>query len=77
MAQGKTIYMDDACKAVNHFSTLGYQCPERTNPADYFMTMMSIEAYEIEDDEDQDVISRRMTEVENDYSKKIDFLCNK
>jgi ABC-2 type transporter len=43
MALGKIIYFNEARLAVSYFSNLGFTCPKFSNPADYFMHMMSIE----------------------------------
>ncbi|MFS8159676.1 MAG: ABC transporter permease [Candidatus Roizmanbacteria bacterium] len=43
MSMGKIIYFNEARLAVNYFSNLGFICPKLSNPADYFMHMMSIE----------------------------------
>ena len=48
LARGKIIYFNKADKAVDYFGSIGFQCPDLSNPADYFMTMMSIESIEIE-----------------------------
>lgn len=55
LALGKVIYFNEAKLAVNYFTSIGYKCPELSNPADYFMSMMSIESHEIEDHEDKEV----------------------
>jgi hypothetical protein len=44
LALGKIIYFNEAKLAVGYFAGIGYRCPELSNPADYFMSMMSIEA---------------------------------
>jgi ABC-type multidrug transport system ATPase subunit len=46
LAQGKIIYFNHANLAVDYFASLGseYKCPELSNPADHFMTIMSIES---------------------------------
>ena len=49
MAKGKIIYFNDANKSVEYFNNLGRPCPELTNPADYFMTIMSIEGIDIDE----------------------------
>jgi len=49
MALGKIIYFNKANLSVNHFKGIGYECPTLSNPADYFMMMMSIESQEVED----------------------------
>lgn len=46
MAAGKIIYFNKASLAVDYFTGIGYACPEMTNPADYFMSIMSVEAQE-------------------------------
>lgn len=46
LAKGKIIYMNKAELAVDYFASIDFQCPELSNPADYFMTMMSIESCE-------------------------------
>ena len=43
MASGKIIYHNKSTLAIDYFNSLGYECPPRTNPADYFMAIMSIE----------------------------------
>lgn len=54
LALGKIIYFNEAKLAVNYFASINYRCPELSNPADYFMSMMSIESQEHEDHEDKD-----------------------
>lgn len=49
MAKGKIIYFDDANKSVDYFHSIGRVCPELTNPADFFMTIMSIEGIDLEE----------------------------
>jgi len=74
MASGHIIYMNDASKAVDYFASIGQECPPRTNPADFFMNMMSIEALDDPDVEDEKELKKRRTEVERDYKKHIDYL---
>lgn len=49
LAKGKVIYFNDKDKAVPYFAGIGFQCPSLTNPSDYFMSMMSVEAIDKED----------------------------
>ena len=70
LADGRIIYMNDANRAVDFFARQGYRCPTQNNPADYFMIMMSIEAYDY-DAEDEEELTKRKTEIEIDYKKKI------
>lgn len=49
LAQGKIIYFNEAKLSVDYFSAIvynnvQYKCPELSNPADYFMSIMSIES---------------------------------
>ena len=52
LARGKIIYFNKAELSVNYFGGIGFQCPELSNPADYFMTMMSIESIELDNQEE-------------------------
>lgn len=51
LARGKIIYFGKADKSVDYFTSIGFKCPEMSNPADYFMSMMSIESIELEAEE--------------------------
>lgn len=63
LARGKIIYFNEAKLAVNYFASIDYACPELNNPADYFMTMMSIESIETEIlDEQGNVIGEKSDE---------------
>lgn len=53
MAQGKIIYFNKASLSERYFETIGFKVPEFSNPADYYMAMMSIESFEIEDTGDR------------------------
>jgi len=48
LAKGRIIYFNHANKAVDYFAGINYKCPELSNPADYFMAIMSIETIEQE-----------------------------
>ena len=48
LARGKIIFFNKAELAVNYFSEMGEPCPELSNPADFFMSMMSIESIELD-----------------------------
>lgn len=51
MAMGKIIYFNEARLSVDYFASIGFKCPELSNPADYFMSIMSIETLEQDDEE--------------------------
>ena len=46
LANGKTLYFNDAKLAVDYFDKINFKIPELSNPADYFMSIMSIESIE-------------------------------
>ena len=46
LAKGKIIYFNEARLSVDYFGSIGFQCPDLSNPADFFMSMMSIESIE-------------------------------
>ena len=75
LALGKVIYFNNANKSIKYFSQLGYQCPVYSNPADYFMEVMSIESYEI-DAENQEMLIKRKSVAEDQFIAKIDTLSN-
>ena len=52
LAKGRVIYFNEAKYAVDYFTSINYKCPELSNPADYFMSIMSIESIEKPDTED-------------------------
>ena len=41
LVRGNIIYQGKSNMAVNYFSSIGYECPKLTNPADYFMKIMN------------------------------------
>lgn len=49
LAQGKIIYYNEAEKATAYFASIGREVPELTNPADYFMTIMSKDGIDIDE----------------------------
>ena len=56
------MYFNDREKAVGYFSSINFKVPDLTNPADYFMSIMSIESLETEEDanEDKQVVAKRI-----------------
>jgi ABC-type multidrug transport system ATPase subunit len=73
LALGKIIYFNEAKLAVNYFASINYRCPELSNPADYFMSMMSIESQESEDHEDKDAQLKSQTMILQTYREKITY----
>jgi len=74
LARGKTIYFNHANKSVDYFTGIGFQCPEMSNPCDYFMSMMSIESIELDvEEEGQSVFDYDNEKIKQEYEKLIQF----
>lgn len=43
IANGKTLYFNEAKLAKQYFTNFGYECPPCTNPADFFIDMVSVQ----------------------------------
>ena len=61
LSQGKIIYFNETDKSVNYFDSIGFPCPGLTNPADFFMTIMSIESIE----PDEEVTKANAKQIED------------
>mgnify|MGYP006099147969 CR=1 FL=1 len=77
LAQGRVLFYNDASLAVDYFSNIGFQVPELSNPADFFMSIMSIESMEIEieqvDKTDKEAVLQSMSQLQNRYDDRIKF----
>jgi len=73
LARGKVIFFNEAKYAVDYFSGIGYTCPELSNPADYFMGIMSIESIEKPDTDDKDELEKSQRDVARQYETTIKF----
>lgn len=71
IAAGKTLYFNDSSKAVNYFKSIGYSCPSMTNPADYFMAIMSIESYHTPAGLSEQEQIESQNKVDRHYKEKI------
>ena len=69
LARGKIIFLNRADLSVEYFGALDYQCPELSNPCDFFMSMMSKESIEFESAEGE--VSP--AQIEEEYCKLITF----
>jgi ABC-type multidrug transport system ATPase subunit/ABC-type multidrug transport system permease subunit len=49
LANGKPIYAGPASRAVSYFGDLGYQLPEKFNPADFFIDLVSVDQRDVEE----------------------------
>ena len=77
LARGKIIYFNKADLAVNYFSNIGFQCPDLSNPADYFMTMMSIESIELDNVSNAGSVFIDQDRIQEEYKKTIDLFDRK
>jgi hypothetical protein len=73
LAQGKTLYFNDAKLAVDYFGKIGFQIPELSNPADYFMSIMSIESIEKADVDPNNkaAVEKALLDVQKTYNDRI------
>lgn len=77
LAQGKIIYLNEAKYSVGHFEGIGFKCPELSNPADYFMSIMSIESQEVDDNEDEQHVQKSQADIYQAYTERINFFTEK
>ena len=75
LMQGNVIYMNSASKSIDYFSKIGYSWPENTNPAEFFMEIMSIEKYDF-DAYHPEELDKKRSAVEDDYSQQLEFFCD-
>jgi ABC-type multidrug transport system ATPase subunit len=73
LAQGKILYFNDAKLSVDYFGKMGFQNPELSNPADYFMSIMSIESIQKRDVDpnDTNAVASSVHEVQDKYNARI------
>jgi ABC-type multidrug transport system ATPase subunit len=82
IANGKLLFMNEAALSSDYFAKIGYVCPAMSNPADYFMTVMSMENPNDEnyDSDGSTSVSKKIkteADILREYNKKIDqlYLC--
>jgi hypothetical protein len=75
LAKGKIIYFNKASLSVDFFTSIGYTCPELSNPCDFFMSMMSKESIELDHEEEGQVGMSGMDDnkIEAEYRKLIEY----
>ena len=76
LARGKIIFFNEARLAVDYFSKIGEPCPELSNPADFFMSMMSIESIELDEQEKGNAVVDK-EDIQKKYQEKIEFFVEK
>ena len=65
MVDGFTVYQGKASDSVNYFKELGAPCPEFSNPADFYMKILSVHYPKKVSDE------RKLEILNNNYTKKL------
>jgi len=78
MALGKIIFYNHASLALDYFDKIGYPCPDMTNPADYFMSIMSIETAEeeAEFENTNQLFSNQFQGAFEKFRKKVEYFHN-
>lgn len=76
MVRGHIIYEGKARDAVNYFAGIGYACPKLTNPADYFMKIMSetgmiVDEIQQKKDDDGGILSLEAEEIEKRFQVRL------
>ena len=51
MMDGYIVYQGKAKDSTSYFATMGFNCPSRSNPADFFMKVLTVNYPKEEDDE--------------------------
>jgi hypothetical protein len=69
--------MHDASRAVDYFSEITFdgirfKCPDHSNPADYFMNIISKESIEYVKSNNPEVLKKSLQSRDNKYTARID-----
>ena len=73
MCMGKIIFYNEARYAVDYFTNINYPCPDATNPADFFMSIMSLETHEDDEAQDSAALFTQQLSVKESYMKKVEY----
>ena len=68
----KTFHIYNFNLSIEYFSSIGYTCPRNTNPAEFFMEIMSIEKYEYDADHPEE-LSKKKSAIEENYTQQLKF----
>ena len=66
LTQGKCVFFGDLADALEHFSSLGYECPSLMNPADYFIDLITIDDRTEKDQQETSERVERLVQVWED-----------
>lgn len=73
MALGKIVYYNKAELAVDYFAGINYPCPDQTNPADFFMTILSSETHDDDEFENPNDLFQSQLSNRQKFEKKIEY----
>ena len=65
LVRGNIIYQGIAVEAIDYFAKMGFECPQFSNPSDYFMKLMNEEGLlveKIQKGESDDIPEKRIEE---------------
>jgi hypothetical protein len=67
------LFFNESKLAVDYFGGIGFQVPQLSNPADYFMSIMSIESIERADVDptDKAAVEKAFKDVQTTYDQRI------
>lgn len=77
LAKGKIVFFNEAKYSVDYFGSIGFQCPDLSNPADFFMSMMSIESIENDATAETGSFMHDRARIEEIYKETINLLVTK
>lgn len=69
---GKMMYDGNVSEVIEYFSSLGFQCPTYSNPADYlFMFVLNKEPINEEEQQNPSLIDTRLETIQHNFEEKI------
>lgn len=72
LVQGKIVYFNEAQLACDYFASLNYNCPNTSNPADYFMALMSLE--NVNEFQNEESSAKKEEIILKEFNKRINYL---
>ncbi|KAI9104127.1 P-loop containing nucleoside triphosphate hydrolase protein [Phlyctochytrium arcticum] len=72
MSYGRMVWFGPSKDALTHFSKLGYQCPQQTNPADFFLDLIQVDSRDPSSKETSEKLLAAWQQVRTDHIQPID-----
>ncbi|KAJ3023038.1 hypothetical protein HKX48_004520 [Thoreauomyces humboldtii] len=72
ISKGRMVWFGPAKDALAHFENLGHKCPKQTNPADFFLDLISVDNRDKKSQGKVDNLISEWDKVETDYIPPID-----